>query len=325
MTRNLTFCRAVLLVASSAWAAEPLPSWNDGAARTAIVAFVARVTTGGGPTSATVRTHRRVRQRRHALEEQPIYVQSSSCSTGSRRSRRRTRNGRTTSRSPALKGDVNAALAGGDRALLEMVMATHAGTTTDEFAALVKAWLATRGHPTLGRPYTELVYQPMLELLAYLRANGFTTFVVSGGGVELVRPWAEAVYGIPPEQVIGSSIKTSTRCGTASRCSSGCRMWTSSTTRTPSPSGSSGTSAVGPSQRLATRTAISRCSSGRPPAQAPGSACSCTTTTRHGKSGRPRVAVGGCRGLDEAGARGWTVASMKRDWKRVFQDPPAKR
>ena len=87
-------------------------------------------------------------------------------------------------------------------------MATHAGMTTEEFEKIVKDWIATAKHPVTKRPYTETVYQPMLELLAYLRANGFKTFIVSGGGIEFMRPWTEKVYGIPPEQVIGSSIKT---------------------------------------------------------------------------------------------------------------------
>jgi hypothetical protein len=87
-------------------------------------------------------------------------------------------------------------------------MATHAGMTTEEFAAIVTDWIASAKHPRFARPYTELVYQPMLELLDYLRANGFKTWIVSGGGVEFMRPWAEAVYGIPPEQVVGSSIET---------------------------------------------------------------------------------------------------------------------
>ena len=87
-------------------------------------------------------------------------------------------------------------------------MATHAGMTTEEFEQIVTDWIATAKHPKTGRLYTEMVYQPMLELLAYLRANGFKTFIVSGGGIEFMRPWAERVYGIPPEQVVGSSIKT---------------------------------------------------------------------------------------------------------------------
>ena len=103
---------------------------------------------------------------------------------------------------------MKAALAGGEHGLVEMVMATHAGMTTEEFDTIVTDWIATAKHPKTGRLYTEMVYQPMLELLAYLRANGFKTFIVSGGGIEFMRPWAERVYGIPPEQVVGSSIKT---------------------------------------------------------------------------------------------------------------------
>ena len=102
-----------------------------------------------------------------------------------------------------LRGDMKGALAGGEHALVEMVMATHAGMTTEEFEQIVTDWIATAKHPKTGRLYTEMVYQPMLELLAYLRANGFKTFIVSGGGIEFMRPWAERVYGIPPEQVVG--------------------------------------------------------------------------------------------------------------------------
>lgn len=107
-----------------------------------------------------------------------------------------------------LKGDVKGALAGGEKAAFEIVMATHAGLTTTQFEQVVKDWIATAKHPTTKRPYTEMVYQPMLELLSYLRANGFKTFIVSGGGIEFMRPWVEQVYGIPREQVVGSSIKT---------------------------------------------------------------------------------------------------------------------
>jgi hypothetical protein len=107
-----------------------------------------------------------------------------------------------------LKGDVKSSLAGGERAILEIVMATHAGMTTTEFEKIVKDWIATAKHPQKKRLYTEMVYRPMLEMLAFLRANGFKTFIVSGGGIEFMRPWAEAVYGIPPEQIVGSSIKS---------------------------------------------------------------------------------------------------------------------
>jgi phosphoglycolate phosphatase-like HAD superfamily hydrolase len=107
-----------------------------------------------------------------------------------------------------LAGDGKAALAGGEKAVAEIVMATHAGMTTGEFDRIVREWIATAKHPRFNRRYTEMVYQPMLELLAYLRDNGFKTYIVSGGGIEFMRSWAEHVYGIPPEQIIGSSIKT---------------------------------------------------------------------------------------------------------------------
>jgi phosphoserine phosphatase len=104
-----------------------------------------------------------------------------------------------------LKGDMKGVMASGEAGVAALVAATHAGMTTEEFSGLVRDWLATARHPTTGKRYTEMVYQPMLELLAYLRANGFKTFIVSGGGIEFMRPWTEAVYGIPPEQVVGST------------------------------------------------------------------------------------------------------------------------
>ncbi|MFZ2361430.1 MAG: HAD family hydrolase [Anaerolineae bacterium] len=107
-----------------------------------------------------------------------------------------------------LKGDYDAVFAGGEQALLELVMATHAGMTTVEFEQIVRDWLATAKHPTFNRPFTECVYRPMLELLACLRANGFKNYIISAGGIEFMRAWSEQVYGMPPEQVVGSSIQT---------------------------------------------------------------------------------------------------------------------
>jgi len=103
---------------------------------------------------------------------------------------------------------MQALAASGEQGLMQLMMTTHAGMTTDEFSEIVRQWAATAQHPRFHRPYIECVYQPMVELLAYLRTNGFKTYIVSGGGVEFMRPWAEKVYGIPPEQVVGSSIKT---------------------------------------------------------------------------------------------------------------------
>ncbi len=197
-------------IALPASAAEPLPSWNDGAARQRIVDFVAKVT---DPTSASyVPPAERIAVFDNdgtLWSEQPVYVQLAFALDRVKALAPQHPDWQT--REPfasLLKGDVSSALAGGEHAIAEIIMATHAGTTTDEFAAIVRDWLATARHPKTGRPYTRMVYQPMLELLDYLRANGFKTFIVSGGGIEFMRPWTEQVYGIPPEQVVGSSIKT---------------------------------------------------------------------------------------------------------------------
>ena len=195
---------------ATAQAADSLPSWNDGKAKQSIIEFVAKVTKEGS--SDFVPPDERIATFDNdgtLWAEQPMYVQL--LFAIDRVKALAPQHPEWKDKEPfasLLKGDVKAALAGGEHAILEIVMATHAGMTTEEFEEIVKDWLATARHPTTKRPYTEMVYQPMLELLAYLRANGFKTFIVSGGGIEFMRPWTEKVYGIPPEQVIGSSIKT---------------------------------------------------------------------------------------------------------------------
>jgi hypothetical protein len=217
--RGLTALAALVLALvgpeSPAWihaqpaGSDPLPSWNDGAAKQAILAFVARVTKEGGPDFVPGPERIAVFDNDGTLwSEQPGYVQLAYVLD--RVKALAPKHPEWRDKQPfkgVLAGDLKAALAGGERALLELVVATHAGMTTEEFAASVTSWLSTAKHPRFGRPYTELVYQPMLELLAYLRASGFKTYVVSGGGLEFMRPWVERVYGIPPEQVVGSSIK----------------------------------------------------------------------------------------------------------------------
>ena len=146
---------------------------------------------------------------------------------------------------------------------MEIIAATHAGMTTEEFAKIVSDWLATARDRRFKRPYTELVYQPMLELLAYLRANGFKTFIVSGGGIEFMRPWTERVYGVPPQQVVGSSIKTRFEMRDGRPICSGCRRSISSTTRRASRSASTNISAAARSRRSATPTAILKCCNAR--------------------------------------------------------------
>jgi phosphoserine phosphatase len=189
---------------------DPLSSWNDGKAKESIVEFVAKVTKEGSadfvPPAERIATFDNDGT---LWSEQPIYFQL--LFALDRVKALASQHPEWTDKEPfasLLRGDVQAALEGGEHAILEIVMATHAGNTTEEFSKIVQDWLATAKHPVTERPYTEMVYQPMLELLAFLRANGFKTFIVSGGGIEFMRPWTEKIYGIPPEQVIGSSIKT---------------------------------------------------------------------------------------------------------------------
>jgi hypothetical protein len=189
---------------------DPLPSWNDGAAKEAIVSFVRATTTQGSPRFVPPAERIATFDNDGTLwAEQPMYVQL--LFALDRVKALAPQHPEWKTKEPfasLLKGDVSKALAGGEKAILEIVMVTHAGMTTEQFEQTVKDWIATAKHPKTGRLFTEMVYQPMLEVLAYLRANGFKTFIVSGGGIEFMRPWTERVYGIPPEQVVGSSIKT---------------------------------------------------------------------------------------------------------------------
>ncbi len=187
---------------------DPLPSWNAGASRDAIENFVARVSTPGEADFVPESERIAVFDNDGTLwAEQPAYFQL--LFAIDRIVALAPEHPEWTTEEPfaaLLKGDVKQALAGGEHAILEIVMASHAGMTTKEFEAIVREWIATARHPVTKRPYTEMVYQPMLELLQYLRANGFKTYIVSGGGVEFMRPWSEEIYGIPADQVVGSSI-----------------------------------------------------------------------------------------------------------------------
>jgi phosphoglycolate phosphatase-like HAD superfamily hydrolase len=219
-----------------------------------------------------------------------------------------------------LKGEVKAALAGGEHAALEIVMATHAGITTAQFEQIVKDWIASARHPVTGRPYTRMVYQPMLELMSYLRANGFKTYIVSGGGIEFMRPWTEAVYGIPPEQVVGSSIQTQYELQDGKPVLMRLPKIDFIDDKAGKP--------VGINQHI-----------GRRPLAAFGNSDGDLQMLQWTMAGEgPRFAlfvhhtdaerewaydressVGKLdKGLDEAKARGWTVVDMKKDWKRIY-------
>jgi len=201
---------ALAMTTTIAHAADALPSWNDGAAKKSVVEFVEKVTKVGGSDFVPPAERIAVFDNDGTLWcEQPLPVQLYFALDRVKALAPQHPEWKTKEPfASLLKGDLKTALAGGDHALLELVMATHAGMTTDEFKQIVKDWLATAKHPKTKRLYTEMVYQPMLELLTYLRANGFKNYIVSGGGIEFMRPWTEQVYGIPPEQVVGSSIKT---------------------------------------------------------------------------------------------------------------------
>jgi hypothetical protein len=201
----------------SAPAADPLPSWNEGAARRDLIDFVRRVTTEGGadfvppPERIATFDNDGTLWSEKPLPFQLLFALDRVKAMAPERPEWRTRQPFAS----VLNGDSHGVAAAGEKGLLSLIAATHAGMTTEEFARSVEDWITSATHPTSGRRYTEMIYQPMLEVLEYLRANGFKTFIVSGGGVEFMRPWTERVYGVPPEQVVGSSgkLKLETRNG----------------------------------------------------------------------------------------------------------------
>ena len=301
---------------------DALPSWNDGPAKTSIVRFVHQVTIAGSPDFVPPAERIATFDNDGTLwPEQPMYFQLLFALDRVKELAPQHPEWRTKEPfASLLKGDVKAALAGGEHAILEIVMATHAGMTTEAFEDIVTAWIATAKHPTTKRFYTKMVYQPMLELLAYLRANGFKTFIVSGGGNEFMRPWVESVYGIPPEQVIGSSIKTKYE------------MRDGKPVLVRLPELQFMNDKAG--KPIGIHTQI-----GRRPIAAFGNSDGDLQMLQWTTAGKgPRFAlylhhtdaerewaydrdssIGRLdKGLDEARAKGWTVVDMKRDWKVIY-------
>jgi hypothetical protein len=200
---------ALFLIACRAFAQsppDPLQSWNDGAAKRAILGFVKRVTNEGGPGFAPVESRIAAFNNDGTLwAGQPVYFQFLFATD--RVKALAPQHPEWKNEEPfasLLKGNTKAALADGEHAVLKIVAATHAGMPTEEFQSVVKDWLTTAKHPKTGRPYTQMIFQRMIELLAYLRANGFKTFIVSGGGVEFMRAFAEQTYGIQPERSLAA-------------------------------------------------------------------------------------------------------------------------
>jgi hypothetical protein len=302
--------------------ADLLPSWNEGPAKQTIVEFVRAVTEKSSP------QHVPAEQRIATFDndgtlwaEQPIPFQL--FFTFDRVKALAPQHPEWKEKQPlkaVLENDLKALAAAGEKGMAEIMMTTHAGMTTGEFEKIVKDWLATAKHPRFKRPFTDLVYQPMLELLAYLRDNDFKTYIVSGGGVEFMRPWSERIYGIPPEQVVGSSIKLKFEM----------RDGKSVLTRLPDIDFIDD----GPGKPVGIQKFI-----GRRPIAAFGNSDGDLQMLQWTAAGEgPRLMLLVChtdaerewaydrqssiqrfdKALDEALRRGWTVVDMKKNWKRIF-------
>lgn len=318
----------ICIVGQQASAADPLPSWNDTPTKKAITDFVAKVTKEGSPDFVPVAERIAVFDNDGTLWcEQPVYSQVLFAID---RVKAMADKHPEWKEKPAFKavldGDHKALAAAGERGLIEIVAATHTGMTLDEFNATVTDWITTAKHPKFNRPYTECVYQPMVELLAYLRTNGFKTFIVSGGTADFMRPWAEKTYGIPPEQVVGTTFKTKyeVKDGKPAIVIEPHIDLIDDKAGKP----------VGIAKYI-----------GRRPIMAFGNSdgdfemLEYTTAGKgprfglivHHTDGEREVAydrdshIGTLKkGLDEAPKRGWVLASMKDDWKVVFPDKSSK-
>jgi phosphoglycolate phosphatase-like HAD superfamily hydrolase len=318
---------------------DPLPSWNDGPTKNSITDFVARVTAQGGagfvPPAERIATFDNDGT---LWVEQPVYFQVAFAFDRVRAMAPEHPEWKTRQPFKALiEKDMKAFAATGQKGILEILAATHTGMTVDEFQKTALDWITTARHPRFNRPYIELVYQPMLELLGYLRGNGFKTFIVSGGGVEFMRPWAEKIYGVPPEQVVGSS---------------GVVQFQMRPDGKPALTKLAKVELIddGPGKPVGINRFI-----GRRPIFAFGNSDGdqqMLEWTAAGNQGRSRPVLDGAMGarfagivhhtdaereyaydrqshigkldkaLDEATAKGWTVVDMKRDWKKVFGFEP---
>ncbi|CAN7709767.1 HAD family hydrolase [Rhizobium leguminosarum] len=322
---TLAVTAALLFVASAYAQSDPLPSWNDTASKAAIVSFVDKVTGQGSPEFVPEPERIAVFDNDGTLwVEHPMYTQLAFALDRVKVLAPQHPEWKETQPFKAvLEGDMKTLAASGEKGLVELIMTTHAGMTSSDFQKIVTDWLASARDPKFKRPYTELVYQPMVELLAYLRANGFKTFIVSGGGIEFMRPWAEKVYGVPPEQVIGSSIKTEFRM----------QDDTPTLYRLPEVNfiDDKAGKPVGINQQI-----------GRRPIAAFGNSDGdlqmLQWTTMAGAPARLGVLVHHTdaereyaydrdtefgrldKALDAAAITGWTVVDMKADWKQVFKD-----
>jgi phosphoglycolate phosphatase-like HAD superfamily hydrolase len=320
---RITLTFLILLTAATVVRADDqLPSWNDTAPKKAIIAFVERVTKEGSPDFVRLEQRIAIFDNDGTLwAEQPVYFQF--LFAIDRVKALAQQHPEWKNKEPfasLLNGDIKAALASGEHGMLEIVAATHSGMTTDEFQKVVKDWLATAKHLKTGRPYTQMVYRPMIELLAYLRANGFKTFIVSGGGVEFMRAFAEQTYGIPPKQVIGSTgqLKFELHDGKPVLVKLPGVDFVNDKEGKPVSI-----------QRFIGRRPVAAFGNSDGDLQmlqwtAGGSGPSFCLYVHHDDSEREwaydrQSSIGRLdKDLDEASVRGWTVVSMKNDWKVIF-------
>ena len=332
MSQYLRHCRQLALglalailvpLAAMAQAVDPLPSWNDGVAKTSILSFVARVTGQASPDYVAPDERIATFDNDGTLwAEQPIYFQVVFAIDRLKALAPRHPEWKETQPFKAvLEGDIPSLAAMGEKGLLEIIAATHAGMTVEDFHKIVADWIATARHPRFNRHYVELVYQPMLELLAYLRANDFKTFIVSGGGIEFMRPWTELVYGVPPEQVVGSSGVTRFEMGADGKPVLRKEAKVEFVDDGPG-------KPVGINRFIGRRPIFAFGNSDGDKEMlewtAAGSGARFMGLVHHTDAVREwaydrESHVGRLdKALDEANARGWTVVDMKRDWAKVF-------
>jgi phosphoglycolate phosphatase-like HAD superfamily hydrolase len=323
----VTIVCSLVFTSPLARAADSLPSWAEGKTKQSIMDFVAAVTTPGSPNFVPVTDRIAVFDNDGTLwAEQPLYFQLMFAID--RVKTLAPQHPEWQTKEPfasLLKGDAKAALAGGEPAIMQILVATHTGMTTDEFEQIVRDWITTARHPTTKRLYTEMVYQPMLELLAYLRANGFKTFIVSGGGADFMRVFAERIYGIPPAQVVGSTgkLQFEFRDGKPVLVKLAAMELVDDGNGKP----------VGIHQFIAQRpiAAFGNSDGDLEMLQwtfaGPGK--SFCLYVHHDDAVREwaydrNSSIGRLdKGLDQAQAHGWTVVSMKNDWKSIFPEVPA--
>ncbi len=326
--RRVVFVLLALALASRAVvrAQDPLPSWNEGPHKTAIVAFVTKVTTEGGADFVPLPERIAVFDNDGTLWcEQPMYVQFAFVLDRVKELAAQHPEWKTTEPFKSiLEGHPELAFAGGAKAMNELMTATHAGMTIDEFEKIAADWLAKARHPRFHRPYTELVYQPMLEVLAYLRAHGFKTFIVSGGGTEFMRPWTERVYGIPQEQVIGSWIATRYELRDGKPIIMRLPELGFLDDKAGKPVGIAHAIgrkpifAFGNSDGDYEMLVWTTSSEPGPPGRRLGLFVHHTDAEREYAYDRKSHVGQLARGLDEAAARGWVVVDMAKDWKTIF-------